>query len=119
MGIDAMQELPLNTSAASIGHEEIATEDRRQSERTTLDDTVKTAILRESPNPQGHLVRIVNVSPEGLGVFLDEIDPPSVGSTVAVEYHGIVRPATVRWVLRKRDLGWQIGLHWQDLEWTL
>ena len=112
-----MREIEFDNFAASAGHEETATDDRRQSERTPLDDTVKTVTLRESPDHQGHLVRVVNVSPEGLGVHLDAADHPAVGSRLAVEYQGTTRPATVRWALRKRDLGWQIGLHWQDLEW--
>jgi hypothetical protein len=61
-----------------------------------------------------HAVRVVDQSPGGLRVLLEGEDHPSIGSTVAVDYEGTARPASVRWVLAKRERGWRIGLQWLD-----
>jgi hypothetical protein len=101
---------------ASSGRSRSGTVDleRRQFERTSPDEPNTTAILRDPLENSVYPARVVDQSRGGIRVLLEDGDHPSVGSTVGVDLSGTVRPASVRWVLAKRDHGWRVGLQWLD-----
>jgi len=88
--------------------------ERREFQRNSPQDTDANAIVRDPLSKSEHAVRVVDESRGGIRVLLDGEDHPSVGSAVAVDFDGTVRPAAVRWVLAKRERGWRMGLQWLD-----
>lgn len=100
-----------STSTPQVG---ILDSDRREFERMPPQDPSATAILRDPLAQSAQSVRVVDQSRGGLRVLLEDDQHPSVGSTVGIEFNGTIRPATVRWVLSKRERGWRVGLQWLD-----
>jgi hypothetical protein len=105
---------PLFDVSATASGDGTIDEERREFERTLLQDSEAAGIVRDPLNKSEHAVRVVDRSRGGLCVLLESEDHPGIGSTVAVVLEGTARPAAVRWVLAKRDRGWRMGLQWLD-----
>ena len=102
-----------DTSPSELQGETLELE-RREAQRESLQSPNDTAILRDPVNKTEVTVHVADYSTGGIRVLLESEDHPSIGSTVAVDFEGIARPAAVRWVLAKRERGWRIGLQWLD-----